>query len=106
MVEIIDAMRYKEEIKTGFVMVDFGASWCPDCRRIEPIVEKLAQDYGDQLKIFKVSFDADSSLKEELNIRRIPTVIFYRDGIEVGERLIEPSSMGDFEKAIQNILNA
>lgn len=52
MVEIIDTARYKEEIKTGFVMIDFGASWCPDCRRVEPIVEKLAQDYANQLKIF------------------------------------------------------
>nr|QGT50277.1 thiol reductase thioredoxin [uncultured Helicobacter sp.] len=106
MVEIIDTARYKEEIKTGFVMIDFGASWCPDCRRVEPIVEKLAQDYANQLKIFKVSFDTEDSLKEELNIRRIPTIIFYRDGVEVGERLIEPSSVNDFEKAIQNILGA
>ncbi|TLD80776.1 thioredoxin [Helicobacter sp. MIT 05-5293] len=106
MVEIIDTARYKEEIKTGFVMIDFGASWCPDCRRVEPIVEKLAQDYANQLKIFKVSFDTENSLKEELNIRRIPTIIFYRDGVEVGERLIEPSSVNDFEKAIQNILGA
>lgn len=55
---------------------------------------------------FKVSFDTEDSLKEELNIRRIPTIIFYRDGVEVGERLIEPSSVNDFEKAIQNILGA
>lgn len=90
-----------DTIKQGFVVVDFSASWCPDCRHIDPMLEILAQEFS-QIAFYKVSFDNEIDLKNTLNIRKIPTLIFYNNGTEVGERLIEPKSID----VIRNACNA
>ncbi len=97
---------YPNAIKEGVCLVIAGAHWCPDCRKIEPIIEKLAQEYGQKVKFFTVATDAEESLKDSLNIRRIPTLIFYKNGAEVGERLVEPNSKPLIENAIKSALDS
>lgn len=95
---------YFECIKKGAVIVKIGADWCPDCKRIEPIMEALQNEYKDTIQFFSVNFSNEEELKDTLNIRRIPTLIFYKDGNEVGERLIEPSNRAMIEEALQQIV--
>lgn len=80
--------NFRNEIKDGFVIVDFYAPWCGDCVRIKPILAELERDY----KIHKVNIDENESLSNAFEIRRIPTLIFFKDGKEVGNRLVEPKS--------------
>lgn len=80
--------NFKEAIKDGFVIVDFYAPWCGDCVRIKPILEELEQEY----KVVKVNIDENENLSTAFEIRRIPTLIFFKDGVEVGNRLVEPKS--------------
>ncbi len=95
---------FKKEAKQGLCVVDFSASWCPDCVRIEPIMKALSQEYGSQIKFFQVDVDAEEELKESLNIRRIPTLLFLKDGVEVGERLVEPDNKVSIENSVKNLL--
>ncbi|MCX2717055.1 thioredoxin family protein [Helicobacter sp. MIT 21-1697] len=104
MIESIDSKRFYEVIQQGCVVVDFSAPWCPDCRHIEPMLETLAQEFAGKIHIFKISFDTQVHLKDELNIRKIPTLIFYKDGREVGERLIEPHSIENIRSAFNALL--
>ncbi|WP_104749901.1 thioredoxin family protein [Helicobacter cynogastricus] len=104
MIASITSADYKQKVQEGIVVVDVGASWCPDCRRIEPIMQQLAKDYAGRVNFYKVDFDASEDLKEELGIRRIPTLIFYKNGTEVGDRLVEPGSRGPIENAIKALL--
>ncbi len=104
MSEIINAKNYAEKIAHQAVVVNVGASWCPDCRKIEPIMENLAKTYKGKVDFFKVSFDESQDLKESLGIRKIPTLIFYKNGKEVGERLVEPGSSKPIEDAIKTLL--
>lgn len=104
MIETIDSTTYCEMInKNDFVMIDFSAPWCPDCRLIEPMLDILAQAFP-QVKFYKVSFDSESTLKDELNIRRIPTLICYKNGIEVGERLIEVRNIEHIKQALNALI--
>lgn len=96
--------NFDDMVKNGFVVVNVGASWCPDCRHIEPIMMELEKEYIDKIKFFKVNFDSEEQLKDILNIKRIPTLIFYKNGEEVGNRLIEPRSRLDIECILQQIL--
>lgn len=80
--------NFKEAIKDSFVIVDFYAPWCGDCVRIKPILEELEQEY----KVVKVNIDENENLSTAFEIRRIPTLIFFKDGVEVGNRLVEPKS--------------
>lgn len=104
MIENIDKTRFDEVVKQGCVVVDFSASWCPDCRHIDPMLEVLEQEFAGKICFYKVSFDTELELKNTLNIRKIPTLIFYKDGKEVGERLIEPRSIEDIRNALNNLL--
>ncbi len=104
MSEIINGKNYAEKIAHQAVVVNVGANWCPDCRKIEPIMENLAKTYKGKVEFFKVSFDQSQDLKEGLGIRKIPTLIFYKNGKEVGERLVEPGSSKPIEDALKALL--
>ena len=97
---------FANETKEGVCLVAVGAPWCPDCRKIAPIVGMLVQEYGAQVKFFMVMADEAEALKDELGVRRIPTFIFYKNGVEVGERLVEPNSKPMIENAIKAALEA
>nr|WP_317403987.1 thioredoxin family protein [uncultured Helicobacter sp.] len=100
MIESIDTAQFNEVIKQGCVVVDFTAPWCPDCRHIDPMLDILEKEFAGKVSFYKVSFDTQTDLKNTLNIRKIPTLIFYKNGEEVGERLIEPRSIDDIKNAI------
>lgn len=106
MLEKLTKDSYQNAVKEGVCVVAVGAPWCPDCRKIEPIMGILAQEYGERMQFFAVMADEEKVLKEELNVHRIPTLIFYKNGVEVGERLVEPNSKPLIENAIKVALEA
>jgi thioredoxin 1 len=69
------------------VLVDFWAEWCPPCRMLAPIFEKLAANYGDQIIFAKVNVDELPEVAGQYGIRSIPTLLLLRDG-EVLEELV------------------
>ena len=62
------------------VLVDFWAAWCGPCRMIAPVVESLATEMGEKVKIVKMDTDANPRTPMELGIRSIPTVVIFKDG--------------------------
>ncbi len=66
------------------VVVDFWAPWCSPCRMIAPILEKLAGEYGERIQVIKINTDENQELAMQHNVRGIPTLLFFRDGQEVG----------------------
>jgi len=62
------------------VIVDFWAPWCGPCRTIAPILEELAKEMGDQVKVTKVNVDENQGLAQKYNVRAIPTILFFKDG--------------------------
>jgi thioredoxin 1 len=80
-VELTDANF--EEIALGSdkpVMIDFWAEWCGPCRMVTPIVEEMANEYGDKAVIAKVNVDENPNISMKFGIRNIPTIIFLRNG--------------------------
>jgi len=62
------------------VLVDFWAPWCGPCKMIGPIIEELAAQYGDKVKIGKVNVDNNQELAAQFGIRGIPTVMLFKGG--------------------------
>ena len=62
------------------VLVDFWAEWCAPCRMIAPVVEALADELGDRLKVVKMDIDANPVTPGQLQVMSIPTLIIFKDG--------------------------
>ncbi len=68
------------------VLVDFWADWCPPCRALTPLLEKLAREYAGRLVLVKVEVDEGDNMKlaGRYRLRGFPTVLLIRNGDEVG----------------------
>ncbi len=64
----------------GPALVDFWAAWCDPCRRIEPMIEQLAEKYDGSAKIGRVNVDEQPSIAARYGIESIPTLLFFRNG--------------------------
>ena len=62
------------------VLVDFWAEWCGPCKMIAPILQEIAEEYRDRVKICKVDVDANPDTPGKFGIRGIPTLILFKDG--------------------------
>lgn len=69
------------------VLIDFWASWCGPCRMMSPVIEKIAEEMGDKLKVCKVNVDENHELAEEYEIMTIPAFIVIKNGAESGRTI-------------------
>lgn len=96
---VTDSTFENEVIKsTTPVLVDFWAQWCSPCKAIAPILEDIAQKYGEKVKVVKLDVDQNPSTPPKFGVRGIPTLILFKDGqvkaTQVG--LLSKAELTDF----------
>ena len=62
------------------VLVDYWAEWCGPCKMISPILEEVAGEYADKLKVCKIDIDANQATPPKYGIRGIPTLMLFKNG--------------------------
>lgn len=69
------------------VLVDFWAEWCGPCRMMAPTVDAVANDYAGRVKVGKLNVDENGGTAMRYNIRGIPTLLLFKDGQVVEQRV-------------------
>ena len=74
--------NFDEEVKKSEkkVLVDFFATWCGPCKMMSPIIDEIAEELGDSVKVGKVDSDENMELAEEFGIMSIPTIMIFENG--------------------------
>lgn len=85
MIESIDQFTFVEKVTNSDVpvIVDFWAEWCSPCKMMVPILEKIADERSNKVKILKMNTDENVSFSLAANLRSIPTFILYVGGVEM-----------------------
>jgi len=62
------------------VLVDFWAEWCPPCLRVAPVLDEIAQEMGDKVKIVKLDIDANPNTARNYQVLSVPTLTVFKGG--------------------------
>jgi thioredoxin 1 len=76
------------------VLVDFWATWCAPCRMVAPVLEEIAEEQTEAVRIVKVDVDNNPELSNRFGIRNIPTLLFFKGG-ELKDQVVGLTSKAD-----------
>jgi thioredoxin len=81
MIELTDQNFEKEVINNPKpVLVDFYTSWCPPCKTLSPILEKLSDEFKEEIIFTKINIDSNPVVSQQFGIESIPTVALFKNG--------------------------
>ena len=79
--EVTEQTWDQEVIKSDkAVIVDFWAEWCGPCHAVAPVLDRIADERQDELKLVKVDIDKEQGLAQRYGIASIPTIVLFKDG--------------------------
>lgn len=103
-IEVNDSSFDSEVLQSELpVVVDFWAPWCGPCKAIGPLMDKLANEYGDDVRFAKCNVDKNPAVPGNYGIQSIPTLMFFKDG-KMLDKIVGLVPQARIEDTINKIL--
>nr|YP_010903051.1 thioredoxin [Hypnea pseudomusciformis]WCH55105.1 thioredoxin [Hypnea pseudomusciformis]WCH55504.1 thioredoxin [Hypnea pseudomusciformis]WCH56698.1 thioredoxin [Hypnea pseudomusciformis] len=104
-IEVNDSSFNKEVINVKrLVLVDFWAPWCGPCRMVAPVVDIIAEEYQNKIKVVKINTDENPTTATEYGIRSIPTLMIFINGRRI-DTIIGAVPQTTLSNTLQKYLN-
>lgn len=103
----VDESTFQSEVLDSDipVLVDFWAPWCGPCQMVAPILEAVAENMGDKLKIVKLNTDENMNTAQNYEIMAIPSLLVFKNG-QVVERIVGVKPKEQLEAQLEDILSS
>ncbi len=104
-VEYINTDSFASEVENneGTVVVDFTASWCPPCKMLAPVLDRVADKYTGQAKFVKVDIDENVEVAAKYGVTTIPNLLFFKNG-EVVDQSVGFVAEGALSSKVDDVL--
>ncbi|BAG04425.1 MAG: thioredoxin [Microcystis wesenbergii TW10] len=101
---IQDETEFDSLLKSeSLLVVDCTATWCGPCKLVAPLIDRLADDYRDRAKVFKLDLDSNKPVAKRFGIRSIPAVMVFKQG-KLIETLVGVKPYEEFTAAVERQL--
>jgi thioredoxin 1 len=81
------------------VLVDFWAEWCGPCHAVAPVLDRIAEEWADELKLVKLNIDEEQDIAQRYGIASIPTMVLFKNG-EPAAAAIGAQPKGSLERSL------
>jgi thioredoxin 1 len=101
---IQDETEFDSLLKSeSLLVVDCTATWCGPCKLVAPLIDRLADDYSDRAKVFKLDLDSNKPVAKRFGIKSIPAVMVFKQG-KLIETLVGVKPYEEFTAAVERQL--
>ena len=100
-IDVTDATFEREvELSSGLTIVDFWTTWCAPCRTIAPVLDEIASERADVVRVAKVNADENLRTIARYNVRSMPTLLFFKSG-EIVAQIVGAVPKARIEATVQ-----
>ena len=102
MVNIFNEKNFESEVLNSkkTTIVDFYADWCGPCKMMSPVIDKIAEENSENIKVGKVNVDENQELAMKYNVMSIPTILVFKEG-KISKTFIGVTSKQEIEESIK-----
>ena len=97
--------NFKDKVleNNKLVLVDFWAEWCGPCKTLSPIIDEVADEFGEKVDVAKVDIDQNQEYAAKYGIRNIPTVLLFKNG-EIVDKQVGVAPKKKYVESIESFL--